>query len=173
MDGQSSRAQIPRLDRAAMDCDCAGRDRESQAVTTDRAVACRIDPVERLEYELEILLRHTRAAVADDHFDAPLAALRFDPDFRTRRSVAQRVANHVFQRTAQQLRVAIDRQRPLGLQSNTAAVRLRFNTNVRHNVGQQRGDVQRRALQALHGALETSELQSARYELLEAIRFAG
>src|SRR5882724_9960653 len=157
-----------------MDRDRARGDCKAETVATHRAVACRIDTVERLENELEILLGNAGAAVLDNHFNAlSLHAPRVNIDFRAGWRIAHGVANDILQRTAQQLRITVDLERPAGLQSDTAAVGVRLDSNVGNDVAEQLGNIHVCGFDSLHWTLETCELQRACYELLQAVRFTA
>src|SRR5690348_6074947 len=115
-----------------MDCDCARSDREPQTVTARCTIACRIDTVEGLENELQILLGHAGTAISNDHFDAlPRDALRIDTHARSRRRIPYGVANNILHRATQQLRITVDAQGPLRLQRDAASVCIRLDSNVR------------------------------------------
>src|SRR5882724_10232169 len=103
-----------------MDDDRARGDRKPEAVTANGAVACGVHSVERLEDELQILLGNAGAVVTDDYFDTPSVGVpRVNTNLRAGRRITHRVANDVLHRTAQQLGVTADLERPVRLQSNT------------------------------------------------------
>lgn len=173
MHGQSSRAQIPCANRAAMDRDRARGDCQAETVTPYRTVTRRVYTVERLENELQILLRNPGSVVSNDYFNALWVRVpRINTNLRAGWRITYGVANHILQSAAQQLRIAVDIERAIRLQSNTAAVRIGLNSNVGDDVGEQLGDLHPRPLDSLHGAFETRKLEGPGYELLEAVRLA-
>src|SRR2546430_16375518 len=74
-------------------------------------------------------LRHAGALIADDALDqAPLLpfarhAISRDPDHGIRRTVTHRIADHVLEGAAQQLRITPDRQRTLRLHLHETPLR--------------------------------------------------
>src|SRR5262249_44566445 len=135
---EAARVKITCRYRSAVDCNGAGCDREPETVAADRPVARGVHAIERLENQLQILLGHTRTAVANHYFDALyIRAPCFDAHSRSSRTVPDGIADDVLQRTAQQLTIAVDSQRSICFQCNCAAARICFDANVGHNVGEQ------------------------------------
>src|SRR6185437_7200063 len=110
-DYQPAVLAVTRFDRAVMQGNRSCRDREPQTFATPGSIASRIHAVERLEDELEILVRYTRTMVVDDHLDAILRSIpgqhaaSSDPNLRVRGAVANRVPDDVLERAAQELHI--------------------------------------------------------------------
>ena len=141
---------------------------------------CRIDPVERLEDEPEVLLRHAGAVIADDDVDeSPLRPIvrrppaRGNDDRATGRTETHGVADHVLEGAAQELRIARQGELAVRRQLNLTAARSRLDRDVGGNRLQQLADIDARLLERVPGTLEARELQRARNELLEPLGLAG
>jgi len=86
--------------------DRARGDRKTQALAPGAAMRPRrIDAVEGLEDQPQVLLRHARSVIAHTHLDqlrrrCGRAAARRDSDDRGGRAVAHRVADHVLKGAA-------------------------------------------------------------------------
>src|SRR5512134_2622973 len=128
LDDQAAALAGRGVHRSEMERYDAVRDRKTEPVAARAATGLRFCAIERLEDAAELVSGHARSAIHDDDPDLPKGTQKLDVDLRSFRRVVNCVAQHVLDRTAQQLAIGPNPSRiaaaPSQFDGNASAFRL-------------------------------------------------
>lgn len=168
-DDQTSLGVVRRADLAAVRPDGSRGDGETEPDATGGAVAGLLDTIEGLEDTNELIVADARPVIANAHDHDVVIDGETHIDRRTGLGVVHGVANHVVKGAAQELPAMTDPTFLLGTEEHLGSLCCRFETGVRHHLGEKGAETEQDCLSTVCAGLQTLEKQELTDELIESL----